>query len=130
ARSGASGCVEVGLVDAKIAVRDSKDRQGPVLLFTAHEWEAFLGGARDGEFELKRLRQPAGARGAPPPRGQPRGPGGPRGLRGCRATGAPSSWATMAPGTVARRRRGPELRPRRGLRPLGPWRRRRPARDR
>ena len=27
-------------------VRDSKDREGPVLIFTAHEWEAFLGGLR------------------------------------------------------------------------------------
>jgi hypothetical protein len=60
ARSGVNGCVEVGLVDDRIAVRDSKDREGPVLVFTAHEWEAFLGGARDGEFELKRLQQPAG----------------------------------------------------------------------
>jgi Domain of unknown function (DUF397) len=61
ARSGINGCVEVGLVDDdQIAVRDSKDRQGPVLIFTAHEWEAFLGGARDGEFEIQRLQQPAG----------------------------------------------------------------------
>ena len=59
-RSSANGCVEVGLVDDQIAVRDSKDREGPVLVFTAHEWEAFLGGARDGEFELRRLQQPAG----------------------------------------------------------------------
>ena len=59
-RSGANGCVEVGLVDGQIAVRDSKDRQGPVLMFTAHEWEAFLGGARDGEFELQRLQWPSG----------------------------------------------------------------------
>jgi hypothetical protein len=59
ARSGGNGCVEVGLVDGQIAVRDSKDRRGPVLLFTAHEWEAFLGGARDGEFEIPRLEQPA-----------------------------------------------------------------------
>jgi hypothetical protein len=58
-RSSNNGCVEVGLVDDQIAVRDSKDRQGPVLFFTAHEWEAFLGGARDGEFEFKRLQQPA-----------------------------------------------------------------------
>ena len=60
ARSGVNGCVEVGLVDDRVAVRDSKDREGPALIFTAHEWEAFLGGARDGEFELQRLRQPAG----------------------------------------------------------------------
>ena len=66
ARSGNNGCVEVGLVDDQIAVRDSKDRQGPVLLFTTHEWEAFLGGARDGEFELKRLQQPAGSIGPAP----------------------------------------------------------------
>jgi Domain of unknown function (DUF397) len=60
ARSGINGCVEVGLVDDQVAVRDSKDREGPVLIFTANEWEAFLGGARDGEFELQRLRRPAG----------------------------------------------------------------------
>jgi Domain of unknown function (DUF397) len=60
-RSGYNGCVEVGVVDGQIAVRDSKDRQGPVLMFTPHEWEAFLGGARDGEFELPRLQQPAGS---------------------------------------------------------------------
>jgi hypothetical protein len=61
ARSAINGCVEVGLVDGRVAVRDSKDREGPVLIFTAHEWEAFLGGARDGEFELQRLQQPAGS---------------------------------------------------------------------
>jgi Domain of unknown function (DUF397) len=60
-RSGTNGCVEVALADGQIAVRDSKDREGPVLSFTAHEWEAFLGGARDGEFELQRLQQPAGS---------------------------------------------------------------------
>jgi Domain of unknown function (DUF397) len=60
-RSGVNGCVEVGLVDDQIAVRDSKDREGPVLMFTAPEWEAFLGGARDGEFELPRLQQPVGS---------------------------------------------------------------------
>lgn len=61
AHSTANGCVEVGLVEDQIVVRDSKDREGPVLTFTAHEWEAFLGGARDGEFELQRLQQPAGS---------------------------------------------------------------------
>jgi hypothetical protein len=53
-RSGTNGCVEVAFVEDKVAVRDSKDRGGPVLLFTAHEWEAFIGGARDGEFALPR----------------------------------------------------------------------------
>jgi hypothetical protein len=53
-RSGTNGCVEVAFVDNKVAVRDSKDQAGPVLVFTAHEWEAFVGGAQSGEFELRR----------------------------------------------------------------------------
>ena len=35
----------------RVAVRDSKDRNGPVLMFTPFEWEAFVGGVRDGEFD-------------------------------------------------------------------------------
>lgn len=44
-------CVEVAFVDAAVAVRDSKDPSGPVLLFTRPEWDAFVGGAKDGEFD-------------------------------------------------------------------------------
>jgi hypothetical protein len=51
-RSGDNGCVEVAFVGDRVAVRDSKDPGGPVLVFTAHEWASFLGGVRDGEFEL------------------------------------------------------------------------------
>ena len=48
-----NGCVEVAVVGDRIAVRDSKDQgQGPVLEFTAVEWDAFLGGVRAGEFDL------------------------------------------------------------------------------
>jgi hypothetical protein len=50
--SNVNGCVEVAFVAGQIAVRDSKDRQGPVLVFTAPEWAAFLGGVRNGEFDL------------------------------------------------------------------------------
>ena len=52
-RSGNSGaCVEVAdLSDGGRAVRDSKDKDGPVLRFTAREWVAFIGGAKDGEFD-------------------------------------------------------------------------------
>jgi hypothetical protein len=53
-RSGNNGCVEVAFVEDQVAVRDSKDRSGPVLVFTTHEWEAFVGGVRTGEFELRR----------------------------------------------------------------------------
>ncbi len=43
--------VEVAFVDQAIAVRDSKDPEGPALIFTPAEWDAFVGGARDGEFD-------------------------------------------------------------------------------
>ena len=53
-RSGpySDNCVEVAFVDGAIAVRDSKDPHGPVLLFTQGEWDAFVGGTKDGEFDL------------------------------------------------------------------------------
>lgn len=53
-RSGAYGdnCVEVAFIDGAIAVRDSKDTSGPVLVFTSGEWDAFVAGAKDGEFDL------------------------------------------------------------------------------
>jgi hypothetical protein len=45
-------CVEVAPLDnGGRAVRDSKDRAGAVLYFTAGEWTAFLAGARQGEFD-------------------------------------------------------------------------------
>ena len=46
-------CVEVAQVaDGGRAVRDSKDPQGGVLVFTVSEWAAFLDGAKTGEFDL------------------------------------------------------------------------------
>jgi Domain of unknown function (DUF397) len=47
-----NGCVEVALLDGKVAVRDAKDKASPILLFSAREWEAFTGGVRAGEFDL------------------------------------------------------------------------------
>jgi Domain of unknown function (DUF397) len=46
------GCVEVAHVGGQVAVRDSKDRNSPVLCFTAREWDAFVAGIRNGEFGL------------------------------------------------------------------------------
>ena len=53
-RSGpySDNCVEVAFINDAIAVRDSKHPQGPVLLFTQGEWDAFVEGAKDGEFDL------------------------------------------------------------------------------
>jgi hypothetical protein len=50
--SGNNGCVEVALGADQIAVRDSKASDGPILVFTAHEWDAFLAGVKDGEFDV------------------------------------------------------------------------------
>lgn len=50
--SAQGNCVEVAdLPDGGRAVRDSKDRTGPVLRFTADEWEAFTARVRGGEFD-------------------------------------------------------------------------------
>lgn len=53
--SGANGdCVEVATgLPGGVAVRDSKDRTGPVLSFTAGEWQAFLAGIRNGEGSVR-----------------------------------------------------------------------------
>jgi len=46
-------CVEVARnLPGIVAVRDSKDRGGPALIFTPDEWAAFLAGAKTGEFDL------------------------------------------------------------------------------
>jgi Domain of unknown function (DUF397) len=50
--SASTDCVEVAVVDAQVAVRDSKNRDGAILLFTPLEWKAFIGGVRKGEFDL------------------------------------------------------------------------------
>ena len=51
-RSGSTGnCVEVAdNLPGAVAVRDSKDPNGPALIFTPAEWDAFIGGVKDGEF--------------------------------------------------------------------------------
>lgn len=53
--NGQNACVEVAFLDGDgvaVAVRDTKDDgHGPVMVFTAGQWSAFLGGIRDGRFE-------------------------------------------------------------------------------
>ena len=53
-KSGTNGgqCVEVArLDDGRIGVRDSKNPGGAVLRFTRAEWEAFLDGVAQREFD-------------------------------------------------------------------------------
>ena len=54
-RSDANGgaCVEVTRnLPGIVAVRDSKDRGGPALIFTPDNWATFLTGVKTGEFDL------------------------------------------------------------------------------
>lgn len=53
-RSGpySDNCVEVAFIGGAIAVRDSKNPGQSALIFTPGEWDAFVAGARDGEFDL------------------------------------------------------------------------------
>jgi Domain of unknown function (DUF397) len=46
-----NSCVEVAFVDGQVAVRDAKDRSGPVLRFTTAEWRTFLAKTRRGGFD-------------------------------------------------------------------------------
>ncbi|MEO3872443.1 DUF397 domain-containing protein [Nonomuraea sp. B12E4] len=50
--SGTNGqCVAVAFVDGHVAVRHSKEPDGPKIIFTEAEWLAFTGGVRQGEFD-------------------------------------------------------------------------------
>jgi hypothetical protein len=49
--SGGNNCVEVAFLDDATLVRDSKDRDGPVLTFTRDEFDAWVDGAKKGEFD-------------------------------------------------------------------------------
>lgn len=51
-RSSPNGqCVESARLSGGMAVRDSKHPDGPVLLFSADQWQAFTEGVKLGEFE-------------------------------------------------------------------------------
>jgi hypothetical protein len=50
--SGQGNCVEVAHLGDRVLVRDSKDPGGPALTFSRSEWDAFIIGARSGEFNL------------------------------------------------------------------------------
>jgi hypothetical protein len=55
---GCSGgnCVEAGLTGDEshpVAIRQSRDRRGPVLLFALDEWLAFIRAVKAGVFDLR-----------------------------------------------------------------------------
>lgn len=50
--AGAGSSVEVAMLpEGHVALRDGKNPDGPVLIFTPSEWEAFTAGVHDGEFD-------------------------------------------------------------------------------
>lgn len=49
--NGGSNCVEVALLDTAVAVRDSKNTNGPALLFAPAVWDAFVDEAKAGGFD-------------------------------------------------------------------------------
>jgi hypothetical protein len=51
--TGNGQCVEIASTTDgnRIVIRDSKDPDGPILVYTPIEFSAFLDGARNGEFD-------------------------------------------------------------------------------
>jgi Domain of unknown function (DUF397) len=50
-KSGAENCVKVARHGATVMIADSKNPGGPVLSYTLQEFDAFLDGAKKGEFD-------------------------------------------------------------------------------
>jgi hypothetical protein len=99
--SASGACVEVAhLPGGGVAVRDSKDRAKTPHVYTRLEWQAFLTGAKNGEFDLP----VALARGASP--GSP----GTIGSPGARWRRVPALSGSPSPGG-GRNERGPLLSP-------------------
>lgn len=46
-----SNCVEVADLGDAVAIRDSKDVAGPVLIFDQSSWTAFVEAVKDGRFD-------------------------------------------------------------------------------
>ena len=51
--SGDVGCVEVAFAGDVVGVRDSKAPDQAVLAFTPHEWDVFVRGMKNGEFDRR-----------------------------------------------------------------------------
>ncbi len=45
-------CVEVAKNSGGVQVRDSKNPSGSILSFNKEEWNAFLAGVKNGEFDI------------------------------------------------------------------------------
>jgi Domain of unknown function (DUF397) len=52
-RCDSGACVEVAVADSGVAVRDSKEVNGPILTFASDVWSSFVAGVREGDFDCK-----------------------------------------------------------------------------
>lgn len=53
ASSDNGGCLEAAFLDdGRVALRDNEDLNNPPFIVTAHVWQCFIAGAKDGEFDL------------------------------------------------------------------------------
>lgn len=50
--SNGQNCVEVGNLPRAVAVRDSKDPNGPALVITPADWQSFTASVKAGAFDL------------------------------------------------------------------------------
>lgn len=53
--NGGGNCVEAGPLpdgSGRVAVRHSRDPHGPAIVYTRAEWDAFVAGVKDGEFDF------------------------------------------------------------------------------
>ena len=46
-------CVQIAFIEGGVAVGDSQNPDGPVILYTNKEWAAFIGGVLDHGFGVK-----------------------------------------------------------------------------
>ena len=46
-----TSCIEITSLHGIVALRNSKNPDGPILQYTADEWIAFLKGAKNGDFD-------------------------------------------------------------------------------
>jgi hypothetical protein len=54
--SGTSNCVEVSFAGESVLMRHSRNPAGPKLSFSYSEWEAFVTGVHNGEFDTDKSR--------------------------------------------------------------------------
>lgn len=57
---GSPGKLEVGFADnGLVALRYAEDPEGTILIYTPAEWDAFVAGVKDGEFDIEVLEADA-----------------------------------------------------------------------